>query len=294
MLEQHIYPLAFIWKSDLWTTLTNILEDALRRRRPEGPLDAAKDFMLDRLDDALEPLVRHLVGKASWDEMKENALAATEDAEGGLRQTLRLLAEELDEDVEIHLAAHSAGAILQAPLVSMLTGELGRTIKTSTLWAPASTVDLFKEHFVPAIESGGIEQFALFTLNDEAEQDDHCANIYHKSLLYLVANAFEDPARIPLVQDGAPILGMERSVRDDSELLALFEADRADWVLSPNSEPVGSPDASRAIHHGDFDDDAATVRATLARITASSRAERDVAFGRSASRLASVRRLLPG
>jgi len=29
---------------------------------------------------------------------------------------------------------------------------------------------------------------------------------------------------------------------------------------------MGAPGASRAIHHGDFDDDEATVRATLARI----------------------------
>ena len=32
-----------------------------------------------------------------------------------------------------------------------------------------------------------IKQFAIFTLTDRAEQDDDCANIYHKSLLYLVS-----------------------------------------------------------------------------------------------------------
>jgi hypothetical protein len=36
-------------------------------------LDTTKDFVLDRLDDALEPLARSLGGKALWDEMKENA-----------------------------------------------------------------------------------------------------------------------------------------------------------------------------------------------------------------------------
>ncbi len=38
--------------------------------------------MLDRLDDALEPLARVLSGKAAWDEMKENALAATQNTKG--------------------------------------------------------------------------------------------------------------------------------------------------------------------------------------------------------------------
>jgi len=74
LLDAEVYPLSFIWKTDYWTTITNLLEDALKRRRPEGALEAAKDFMLDRLDDLLEPLVRSLTGKAEWDEMKENAL----------------------------------------------------------------------------------------------------------------------------------------------------------------------------------------------------------------------------
>ncbi len=66
LLASGVYPLAFIWRTDYWTTLTNILQDAVRRRRPEGILDAAKDFMLDRLDDALEPLARLLTGKLQW------------------------------------------------------------------------------------------------------------------------------------------------------------------------------------------------------------------------------------
>ena len=44
---------------------------------PKARSTAAKDFLLDRLDDTLEILARSLTGKASWDEMKENALGAT-------------------------------------------------------------------------------------------------------------------------------------------------------------------------------------------------------------------------
>ena len=54
----------FIWKTDLWTTIRNILQDAVARRRPEGFLDSAKDFMLDRLDDGLEPIARVAGGHA--------------------------------------------------------------------------------------------------------------------------------------------------------------------------------------------------------------------------------------
>jgi hypothetical protein len=65
LFDAGIYPISLIWKTDFWSTLKNILQDAVRRRRPEGYLDGTKDFMLDRLDDALEPLARVIGGKAS-------------------------------------------------------------------------------------------------------------------------------------------------------------------------------------------------------------------------------------
>jgi len=55
-----------------------------------------------------------------------------------------------------------------------------------------------------------IQRFCLYTLKDTAEQDDHCAQLYHKSLLYLVAHAFEQRRRLFLGQ-GEPLLGMESS-----------------------------------------------------------------------------------
>ena len=82
MLEAEVYPISFIWRSDAWTTITNVLKDAFATKRPEGFLDATKDFMLDRLDDALEPVARSLTGKLQWDEMKENALLSTTSKTG--------------------------------------------------------------------------------------------------------------------------------------------------------------------------------------------------------------------
>lgn len=270
MLASGIYPFTFIWHSDYWTTVKNVLNDAFQRRRPEGALDAAKDFMLDRLDDALEPLARVLSGKAAWDEMKENALAATQNTKGGARAVvghLKRLLEKLPKQQvpKIHVVGHSAGSIFHAPLITALN-DAGIDVDTCTLWAPACTVELFKQHYVPAIKKKRIKQFALFTLSDKAEQDDHCANIYHKSLLYLVSHSFEDKPRIPLFRGGVPILGMEKYLRADAELMALFKSGNADLVISPNNKPLNSIDAAASLHHGDFDDDDATVRATLRRI----------------------------
>ena len=288
LLQGEIYPLAFIWRSDYWTTVTNILKDAMRRRRPEGMLDAAKDFMLDRLDDALEPFARILTGKSAWDEMKQNAIAASA-ADGAaclVADHLKTLAGKLP-GLEIHMIGHSAGAILHAPLVKLLN-DRGLKIETCTLWAPACTVEQFKESYLPAIQKKILKKFAVFALGDKAEQDDNCARIYNKSLLYLVSNAFEGKGRIPSIRgsdglpifgrDGVPILGMEQSFdKDDKDLRKIFKKLDAELIIAPNNEPLGSSTASEAKHHGDFDDDEKTVHATFNRIIAASTAVKSMA-----------------
>lgn len=310
MLKTECYPLVFIWKSDYWSTLKNMLQDAARRRRPEGILDDAKDFMLDRLDDALEPIARLFTGKAEWDEMKENATRATCTADGGARlvaNEIALLAKQFPE-LEIHVVGHSAGSIFHAPLVQYLsatgpikTGSLaqakqsglGLKIKTCTLWAPACTTKLFKSSYLPAITTGEIGAFTLFTLTDKAEQDDNCGKIYNKSLLYLVSNAFEDEPRIPIFRPGGDaILGMEKFIRADREIQGLFDAasmHNTTWILSPNTVEIGSADASRSAHHGDFDDDEATVKATLARILGKDASKAEIKFQRTNSSRMSLR-----
>ena len=119
---------------------------------------------------------------------------------------------------------------------------------------------------MPAIQRKKIDRTALFALSDQAERDDNCANIYNKSLLYLVSHAFEATPRIPLVRDGVAIAGMEKHAR--AELGPVIKSGAIDLVLTPNSAPAGGASASRASSHGSFDNDEATVRATLARILA--------------------------
>ena len=300
-LAAECYPLAFIWKSDYWSTLKNMLKDATQRRRPEGFIDDTKDFMLDRLDDALEPLARALSGKASWDEMKENALLATKSATGGARIVANEIAKLVkdNENVEIHVVGHSAGSIFHAPLIQYLTGKgskgLGQKVKTCTLWAPACTMRLFKDSYLPPLKAGSIENLALFTLTDKAEQDDNCARIYNKSLLYLVSNAFEETTRIPILRpDGEEILGMQKFVDNDAELSALIKSKRLALVLSPNTNPIGSTEAAKSNTHGGFDDDEATVKATLARIIDRSTKKSDIKFKTGLASRREIRRRIDG
>jgi hypothetical protein len=289
LLKAEIYPISFIWHSDFFTSITNILQDAMRKRKSEGFLDDSKDFMLDRLDDALEPVAR-IAGKPIWSEMKGNALAASSNEAGGARIVIDCL-NRLPQDVEIHLVGHSAGAIFHAPLVEALV-QKGRSIKTCTLWAPACTVKMFKQSYLPSIENGKIDRFALYTLNDKAEQDDNCAGIYNKSLLYLVSNAFEKDPHIPLFRDGEPLLGLEKCISTDSRLKDLFGGKTVDWVRAPNDQKGKPVNYSTARHHGDFDDDEATVRATLARMLGMEQVKGDFIFKRTRSSMREKREFL--
>jgi hypothetical protein len=275
LLKAEIYPIAFTWNTDFISTLKNILQDAVQHRRPEGVLDKALDFMLDRLDDTLEPLARILGGKVQWDEMKENARLATANPRGGARLAASYVEKLLGGDggYEVHLAGHSAGSIFMGPLLQYLATPgriahgrmkgrkgLGLRVASCTLWAPGISIAEFKETYLPVMRAGGLGRFALYTLTDEAEQDDNCANIYNKSLLYLVANALEEKRYTPL-------LGMEKYVNRDPELVELFQdPESAAWVKTPNDAPPDTPWASKARSHGSFTDDTPTLVSTLSRI----------------------------
>ncbi|MEM7624914.1 MAG: C1 family peptidase [Planctomycetota bacterium] len=271
MMRSEVYPLAFIWHSDFWSTLKNIISDARPAAPAEGVLESVGDFLVDRLDGTLETAARFVGGKAQWSEMKENALAATEGRGGGARVVLRALKKVMSRhrDIEVHVAGHSAGSIFMGPVVRQLAKFTN--INTCQLWAPACTTDLFKRYYLPHLSGAGraIREFALYTLSDKAERDDHCARIYRKSLLYLVSRSFEDEYH-PLRWGwpGAPLLGMQRFVEADSEIMDLLKNKTASWIVAPNNsrDPLYASDAKS---HGAFDDDRATVKGSLQRILGS-------------------------
>ena len=206
--------------------------------------------------------------RLQWAEMTENAIAATHNTKGGARIVIHALKSLLagDSSIEIHVAGHSAGAVFMGPVVQALAKFT--KISTCHLWAPACTTDFFRQHYLPLINGPkkSIQDFALYTLTDMVERDDHCAHLYHKSLLYLVSRACEDEYR-PFVWGwaGAPLLGMERCIREDKDISALFAKAGTSWILSPNTSD-DALHASRSTSHGGFDDDRATVQGALTRI----------------------------
>ncbi|MDV3456686.1 C1 family peptidase [Sphingomonas sp. HF-S4] len=268
-LDAEVYPLAFIWRSDALSTIRNILAEALSSRRDESMIGGVFDFLLDRVDDMLEPVARRFGGKAMWDEMKENAFGATRKEAGAARLTADLLIgmyqnKQIDE---IHLVGHSAGSIFHAELAQYFA-DAGVPIASVSLLAPACTIDLFDRCYRPLIEDGRIDRFGLYTMDDATERDDHCAHIYNKSLLYLVSAAFEETIR---ANGGEPLLGLARFVR--GRLDDLWDGQRIEWIVAPSNP------ASAARSHGGFDNDKATLLSTLARI----RDERDLMIAGLAS-----------
>jgi C1A family cysteine protease len=288
-LDAEVYPLAIIWRSDAWSTIENILRDALFKRKSEGFLDAAKDFMFDRIDDTLEPIARTFGGKALWDEMKENATLCAglvpdrpkpgEKQEPGAARKVAdhlIAAAKAGEIDEVHLVGHSAGSILLAPFADYLIKH-GLKVTSVSLWAPACTMQLFRDSYAPHMKPGEIEAFDLYTLDDPTEQDDNCANIYHKSLLYMVSHALEEFSRAK-DPDGTAILGLARDVegipksKDPlrkegiKKLFVVNGAGPYNWFKAPSSQH------SDARGHGQFDNDGETLLSTLKRITGMTKA----------------------
>lgn len=316
LMGQGIYPLVFVWRTGFWDTISAVLRRALSERQHDSIAGPHTDFMLDRLDDGLEPMARQEGGKLHWDDLKRTARQATALADGGVRLTLDRVARlvEHDPSVEVHLVGHSAGAILLAPAVQLLTSEgkitsgpmkgrqgLGVPVQSCGLWAPACTTDLFHHTYFDAIAARRIRRFLLITLTEQAEAADNVGGIYRKSVLHLIANALEEEPRVPDELDGTEIMGMEKFVkRHDAarpgyvEFLRLARRTSVTWLLSPAPlmEDPGQAMPVATRRHGDFDDDPGTLMATLSLIL--NRQPKDVrlAILRSASSAKRLRQSL--
>ena len=248
--RRKVFPLFIMWETGPIKTLENILAEAVR-----GTGRAAAGFFSNWVDDRLESLVSG-VGTAFWDEMKENASAATLNPGGGLRQLYKVLVGDpkLLKRLRIHLIGHSAGACFHADLLPALLKAKLR-VDGLYLMAPAVRLDVFDQKILPCYKSGKVPCYTQFHLTDSDEQNDNCGRIYRKSLLYLVSNAFER-------RRGTPILGMDKFVQPRPKKPKGVQ----DWHWIPSRTGALSPNASDASQHGGFSHDLPTMESILARI----------------------------
>ncbi len=257
-LGNQVYPLHFMWETGLWDSIRGIVQDALRQGRFLGWQDIMKDRFYNLLDEAIELGTRRL-GRPIWRQMKDNAEQASLNPNGGAAFLARQLADYTTAvgPLELHLVGHSAGSIFHGYLIPHLV-KLGVPIKTLTLYAPACTTALFRSNILPHIGTR-IERLTIFNLTDKYEQDDTVASIYHKSLLYLVSEAFEPRRREPL-------LGMEKFLTHDPEVKAALGRPvvrRESTVIYSAGGPSDIKLASSSTTHGGFDNDEDTLNSTL-------------------------------
>lgn len=270
-LNNGVYPIFFAWQSGVSETLMDHLVDAVKGRLPFGfGFD-----LVEHVDRRVELTARKLI-RWMWDEMKENARAASQPFDGadetnapGASLTVKRLGEYIArhgaDNVAVHLVGHSAGSVFHAAMLRRLA-DAGIDVASMSFLAPAIRVDEFARDVLPHL-GHGVRSFATFNLSDERELDDVCGagglNIYHKSILYLVSRAFEgDRADIDV-----PILGMQRFSRTDiggrTLEKAILEGNGA-VVVSRSDAPADS--RSDASSHGGFAGDGPTMTSVLMRV----------------------------
>ena len=257
-----VYPICFIWETGLFETIGQLLDRSRAKAAPEGQRGGPADWLSDPM---LEETVRALQAPRIWGGMKASAAAACE-AQGAATYVARKLGAFLRlhaDKVELHAIGHSADSIFQAHFVPACREVAAAKFSTMQLLAPAVTVAEFNRRLLPLATAGEVAHTTIFTMRRSFEQDDHCAQVYRKSLLYLVMEACEPERR-------TPILGLAECLRRDAGLKDLFGlggvASTRGEVVWSKSESEDGRSASTSTSHGGFDDDAPTMNSVLRRV----------------------------
>lgn len=213
------------------------------------------------------------LGAWVWKAMKDKASEMWKSNAGkqGLNQHVgRYLLEKLISykvkypDTQISLIGHSAGAIaicyfLNNVAASSSPFELEHVI----LMAPACRTDLFEKEVINT--QSRFKDIRIFTMNDEYEcKDVLIPFVYTRSLLYLISGILEDEG----ASSDAYILGLERHIRYFSPYNIDGLKKCHEYLYSAGVQRVSFSVAVRGVagmeteaqKHGDFDNDAATLR----------------------------------
>ena len=241
-----IYPYHFMYD----TGITEEIKDVVLRRSDE--VTERTGGLGDWSDRLLEWGAR-IPGRALWREMTDGARLPFVPQHAG-SETLKIWLTEMARtdaaNMQVHICGHSTGAILLARLLETME-DLAPTLRigSCTLFAPAASVALFESHYYPYLVSPpgtfGIDRMQVLNLDDQLERDDTVGGIYRKSLLYLVANAFEE--QLPEELLGMQIAMQPLLARDKMQAVkdrfSVFYADANGSAIT----------ASRT--HGGFDND---------------------------------------
>jgi hypothetical protein len=252
--DNAIYPYHFMYDTGLMEEIRDVV---LGKQENAGERAAGFPDWMDRL---LERMTRK-PGRALWREMKQGAHSPFLEGRAGTHVVDALMmAFAANPKLEhIHIVGHSTGAVLLAHLLEAIDrGPANARISTCSLMAPAATVNLWKTHYYPHLVTKapvfGIDQMTVYNLDRRLEQDDDVANVYHKSLLYLVSHAFEEDTP-------SPLLGMRIHSQD---LEKKVPNGQMEFCYSHGRSGPNVRTTARA--HGAFDNDVETMNDILKRV----------------------------
>lgn len=216
------------------------------------------------VEEVLRAAYLDKVGEVVWRTIKKDTSDAFGDDPACVgRAVLSEIAELARQGKtfsRITLIGHSTGAIYIDTLIEHASTLLPGTKFDVVLLAPANRFESFARTITR--HAGAVENFRMFAMSDELEQEDRLLSIiYPRSLLYFVSGVLEGGF-------DAPILGMQRFViehetfdeRDFPEVAAV-----RDWFRKNGNRTVWSEDlrdkgfGSKSRKHGDFDNDTVTV-----------------------------------
>ena len=242
-----IYPFHVMYDTGLVEELLDVI------RRKEAAASGRVGAVSDWIDRFIEGLLRD-PGTLLWEEMKRDACQAFA-REGAATDALdRFLAnlKKKDKKMGLHLVGHSTGGVALGALLDTLRRRRIR-IDSCSLMAPACTVEWYAENYLPVLAGETrlrLEEMTIYNLINELERDDNVAQIYRKSLLYLVSNAFEG-------EIGRPLLGMEKFSRGIEHVGELPFIHYSNGISGART---------RSTSHGGFDNDTYTMNHILQRV----------------------------
>jgi pimeloyl-ACP methyl ester carboxylesterase len=248
-----IYPYHIMYDTGILEELKDVV---IGRRREAYERAGGITEWTDRL---IEKLTR-VPGRALWREMKSGAHLPFLADRAGTQSLAAFVdaAKTAATSRKIHVVGHSTGMILIAYLLERLAVLAPDwSVETASFMAPAGTVQLFTDIVQPLLKVNHphfrISEMTIYNLTDELERDDDVTFAYNKSLLYLVARAFEE--QLP-----AKILGME----DHSRTVERRKLPRLTVHYSAGAVPGARVTASTT--HGGFDNDPLTMNHILRRV----------------------------
>lgn len=168
-------------------------------------------------------------------------------------------------ETEISLIGHSAGSIAICNLLNHVAGQSYTfSFNHIILLAPACRTELFKSAVLKHLER--YKDVRIFTMSDDYEcKDILVPYVYPRSLLYLVSGVLEEGGKV----SDASILGLERHINfkkpydlPEMEVLNKYLYEDKSYRLSLSVTIDGTSEGlvSKAVKHGEFDDDLSTLK----------------------------------